>query len=207
MSAKRRGRPRNEAARTQIVEAATALFLRDGYTGTTVGAVADAAGVAVQTIYSAYASKVGVLAAVHDSAIAGGEPLPLLERDWALGLAGEATAAAAWDQTVLHVAQATEQVAPVFAVIESAAADPEVAELLKELHGQRHRFSVALAERLLPLPGARPDADPARVADLLYATLSVATYLPLVVERGWPMERWRAWVHEVGGREVLAGTP
>lgn len=203
MPAKRRGRPRNEAARSRIVQAATALFLQDGYMATTVGDIADEAGVALQTIYSAYASKVGVLAAAHDAAIAGDEPTPLLDREWAQRLPEQATVEEAWAETVRHVARATEQVAPIYAVIESAAADPDVADLLTTLRAQRYRFSSVLAERLLPLPGGDPGADPRRVADVLYATLSVASYIPLVTERGWTTEQWREWAHDTGARELF----
>lgn len=204
MSTKRRGRPRDEGARQRIVQAATALFLRDGYLATTVGEIAAEAGVSPQTIYSAYASKVGVLAAAHDTAIAGDDPRPLLDREWATGLPKRSSIQEAWAEVVPHVGRATEQVAPIYRVIESAAADPDVAQLLAKLHAQRYRFSRVIAERLLPLPGTRADADVERVADILYAVVGVPTYLPLVVERGWTTQRWQQWAYDTGADELIA---
>lgn len=185
------------------MQAATALFLKDGYATTTVSDIATEAGVAVQTVYSAYSSKVGVLAAVHDVAIAGDESTPLLDRDWAQGLVELGSIEQAWSEAVRHVGRATELVAPIYAVIESAAADPDVARLLATVHEQRHQFSEVLAERLLDRPGADPGADQRRVADLLYAMLSVASYIPLVVECGWTLDQWQEWVRVAGEREFV----
>lgn len=201
MAEKRRGRPRDEAARDRIMQAATAMFLADGYATTTVGGIAAEAGVAVQTVYSAYSSKVGVLSAVHDVAIAGDETTPLLDRDWATGLVELGSISEAWGEAVRHVGRATALVAPIYAVIESASADPDVAQLLATLRDQRREFSAVLAERLLSRPGVGAGVGSRRVADLLYATLSVASYIPLVVECGWSQDQWQDWVQGVGERE------
>lgn len=58
------GRPtRNEAQRKgeQVLEAATTLFLRDGYGPTSLEAVAAAAGVSKRTLYARFASKATLL--------------------------------------------------------------------------------------------------------------------------------------------------
>ena len=76
-----------QARRTRraIIDAAHDLFLADGFAATTMSAVAAAAGVAVQTVYKAFASKPRLAKAVFDTAIAGDdEAVPVLERE-ALG--------------------------------------------------------------------------------------------------------------------------
>src|SRR5215216_4524401 len=63
-----------QAAQTRrdILTAAQQLFLERGYTGTTLTAIAQAAGVVVETIYRAYASKAELFKAVVRAAVAGG---------------------------------------------------------------------------------------------------------------------------------------
>lgn len=200
-----RGRPRDEQARRRIAAAACALFVRDGYVATTIAGIAAHANVSVQTIYSAYASKVGVLKAAHDFAIGGGDVRPLLDQEWAQNIEQVSTVEEAWRTAADHIAEATEKVASIYFVIQSAAADPDVALLLDELHEQRHRFSRTLVDRLLTLPGVRPEAQGQRVAELLYTCASIASYDPLVVECGWTLEEWRNWFFELGSREFIAG--
>lgn len=66
-----------------MIAAASELFVRDGYLQTTMADVARAADVAVQTLYLGFGSKVAVLAAALDVAIAGDDDLvPVLERPW-----------------------------------------------------------------------------------------------------------------------------
>lgn len=199
-----RGRPRDEQARRRIAAAACALFVNEGYVATTITNIASQADVSVQTIYSAYTSKVGVLKAAHDFAIGGGDVRPLLDREWARNIEQMSSVEEAWRMASSHVAEATEKVSSIYFVIQSAAADPDVALLLKELHEQRSRFSLTLAERLLKLPGARAEAHPQRVADLLYACASVASFGPLVIECGWSLDEWRTWFFTLGSRELIA---
>lgn len=204
MSAPRRGRPRNEQARHRIAEAGCALFVRDGYVATTIGGIAAEAEVSVQTIYSAYTSKVGVLKAAHDFAIGGDDERPLLDREWARGLDRMATVEEGWRIIVERVARVTARVAPIYFVIQHASSDPDVALLLDELQQQRHRFSRSLADRLLNLPGVRRAANPQRISDVLYSCASIASYGPLVIECGWTPEEWQCWVFDVGARELFA---
>lgn len=204
MSTPRRGRPRNEAARAKVIEAGGRLFTRDGYARTTMGGIAAEGGVAVQTIYSAFGSKLGVLSAAHDVALASDDdPIPFLDRDWFTELSEAASIEEAITVTVTHVTASTERVASIYAVVQSASADPEVASLLAGLRDQRHEFSRVLAQQLIRVPEAGSE-DESRLADILYATLCVETYAMYVVECRWPVERWREWAHDVLARELAA---
>src|SRR5680860_1900901 len=61
------------ATRTAIVVAAHRLMLERGYVATSIGSIADEAGVAVQTIYNSVGNKADVLSAVLDLAAAGAD--------------------------------------------------------------------------------------------------------------------------------------
>lgn len=200
-----KGRPRDEAARERIVTAATELFIRDGYVATTIGSIADRAQVAVKTIYAAYGNKLGVLTAAHDRTVLGdGEPARLLEHAWVRALPKAESVDAAWTEAASRLAESTARAAPVMAVIHAAAADPGVAELLVDLRRQRHAFSLGLARLLLDLPGA-DRLRTSRVADVLYATMTVESYTLFVTERGWTLDQWREWAHDTVARELSAG--
>src|SRR5207249_711845 len=79
--------PRRQAqaaqTRLDVITAARALFLEHGYAGTTLAAVARAAGVVVETIYRGFGGKAGLFKAVLEAAVAGGAErarIPVEER-------------------------------------------------------------------------------------------------------------------------------
>lgn len=199
-----KGRPRDEAARERIVSAATDLFLRHGYVAATVSAVAEQAQVAVKTIYAAYGNKLGMLRAAHDRAVLGnGTPLPLIKHSWVQSLSNAESAQAAWNDAADQLAESTARVAPILTVIHHAAADPGVAALLDELRRQRHTFSLGLAQILADLPGADGGAVD-RVADVIYATMTVESYALFVTERCWTLGQWREWARETVARALCS---
>ena len=59
------------ATRRSILEAAQRLFERQGYAATTMDAIADDAGVALKTVYVAFATKSGVLRGLWDLLLKG----------------------------------------------------------------------------------------------------------------------------------------
>src|SRR3984893_11533143 len=74
MSVKRPARPdlRSEhaaATRSRVLRAAKTLFSRDGYAATTIAALAEEAGVAAQTLYSAFGSKAAIAISVMEDAV------------------------------------------------------------------------------------------------------------------------------------------
>src|SRR5262245_36488789 len=73
-----------QAAQTRddVLAAATTRFTASGWAGTTINRMAAEAGVAVETVYSGFGSKKGLLRAAMDVAIVGdAAPVPLNERE------------------------------------------------------------------------------------------------------------------------------
>ena len=62
--------------REDILAAAYALMLRDGYAATTVDAIATEAGVSAETVYKAFAGKPGIVRALVHRALEGSGPEP-----------------------------------------------------------------------------------------------------------------------------------
>src|SRR3954465_2762662 len=66
-----------------MLQAAQRLFERDGYVATTVEDIATEAGVALKTVYSAFATKAGLLRALWDVLLKGdADDAPVGQREW-----------------------------------------------------------------------------------------------------------------------------
>src|SRR3954467_8410941 len=68
-------------SRDEVIRSAVARFSATGWAGTTLAAIAEEAGVSVETIYNGFGSKKGLLRAAMDVAVVGDtEPIPFVER-------------------------------------------------------------------------------------------------------------------------------
>src|SRR3954467_10576712 len=78
-----RRRAQAEATRGDILAAARRLFERDGYAATTMEAIAAEAGVALKTVYVAFETKSGLLRALWNHLLRGGQDeVPIGDQDW-----------------------------------------------------------------------------------------------------------------------------
>src|ERR1700682_2542723 len=117
-----RQKPRR-ATRERIVRAAAALFIRDGYLATTMAGIAAEAGVAVQSLYLIFGSKLDILKAALDVAIVGDfEPVPLLEREWAKRFAETPDGPQAVRLLISEVSRILGRTYPIYAAVPAAAA-------------------------------------------------------------------------------------
>jgi AcrR family transcriptional regulator len=188
---------RGRQTRARIVAAAARLFAEHGYLNTTMGAIAAEAGVAVQTLYLAFGSKVAILEAAHDVAVVGDdEPVALLERPWVADLRAEPDGPRALELAIANTLRVIERVSAIHGVIQFAAADPEVAELLARGKAQRFATLRTLVEELAAKAGFSTGLSADRAADILYAVVSDELYRVLVVERHWSIEDWQTWAYE-----------
>jgi AcrR family transcriptional regulator len=186
---------RAEQTKTAILDAATNLFTTAGWAGTGMRDVAREAGVAVETLYSHYASKRTLLDAVVDLAAAGDtEPVAVAERPefhkMGRGRRSDRIAAAA-----SLVAAINERTGPFAKLIrEAAATDEEIAEVLRATRArQRQDVEAGLALIL-----GRPPTDDER--DGAWAILSPEVYLLLVQESQWSLDQYERWLSDTLAR-------
>jgi AcrR family transcriptional regulator len=184
--------------RARILDAAGALFVRDGYGATALQDIADEAGCAVQTIYYSFGNKQTVLKELVDRTIAGDDqPVATMDRPWFREAMEAATAA---EHLRLHVSgtrAVLERVAPIMKVLEAAAAtDPGIAALWPNQEDPRLTVQTAAATSLLGKPGARSDLTVDRAADILFGLLSPELYLLLVTNRRWSPADWETWTRQ-----------
>jgi len=133
-------RRQEQARRTRerIIAAACDRFLASGYTAATMRGIANAAGVAVQTVELVFGTKRELLKAVIDVAIAGDDqPVPVLQRDWAR--AESTTGVTEFLAIAGHAVRiVADRVAGLLAVVDEAAStDHEIAALARQLDAQR----------------------------------------------------------------------
>ena len=72
-----RGRPKDPAKREAILDAAKALFIAQGFAGTSMDAVATEAGVSKLTVYSHFSDKATLFAAAVEAKCEGMMPFPI----------------------------------------------------------------------------------------------------------------------------------
>jgi AcrR family transcriptional regulator len=172
------------ATRRRILDAATTVFLERGYAAATMRVLAGQAGVSVPTVELLFGTKVKLLKAAIDVAIAGDdEPVPMLDREWANAGADFLDVAA----EVLTSAQ-ERSAGLVLAVFEGASADPELAALAEQMTTQRATTAAWIVDRLAPL---RCDRDEA--VDTVWILMDPAVFHRLTRRRGWTPQRYRQW--------------
>ncbi|HET6950709.1 MAG TPA: helix-turn-helix domain-containing protein [Acidimicrobiales bacterium] len=182
--------------RRAILGAARGLFVRQGFAATTIQAIADHAGVAVQTVYAAFGNKRAVLAEVLDVAIAGDEEaISVNERDWMHPVFHGPTGEARLRAYAAAVRQIHDRAADVFAVVAGAAtADPEASTLHEEAERRRRTGAASVVAALTDLTPLRAGLDPEAAADVLSLLNSWSAYHHLVRRQGWTPDRFESWL-------------
>lgn len=200
----RRRQAQATRTRQDILAAARTVFEQHGYAGTTMGSIARAANVVVETIYRAFGSKAGLFKAVVHAAVAGGparaqvlvEQRPAIQAVIAEHDPRRQLALYAATQPGIHARSG-----PLLRVLsEGARTDPELAQVWNELEAERLagmlRFAQLLAERGV----LRSELTLEEARDTLWTLNSLAVHDLLVVQRGWSAERYRTWL-----ADALAG--
>ncbi|MEV0800915.1 helix-turn-helix domain-containing protein [Kribbella sp. NPDC050281] len=195
-----------QETRRRIIQAATELFVADGYGATNLQEVADRAGVAVQTIYFVFGNKRALLKELVDVTIAGDtEPLATMERPWFTDAVAMRTAPDMLAEYVPGSSAVLARVAPIMRVLESAVAnDPEVSALWPPDEDLRYVVQRAAAEALVTKSGRRRGLTVDEAADLLYGILSPELYLLFVRDRGWSHDRWVEWATQTLRTQLCA---
>jgi AcrR family transcriptional regulator len=194
LPATRRG-DQARATRRRIIAAATELFTEYGYVATTLGQIAEGAGVAVQTVYFHFGNKRTVLKEALDVAAVGDDqPIPVLERPWLQ----EARTATDPNRVVTLWVEASRAIldrgAPLMAVLRDAAnADPDMAALWATNEQQRDISYRLMARQLSDLDAFKADVELEQAADILFALLSLEMYSVFTTTRRWTPQQFQQW--------------
>jgi AcrR family transcriptional regulator len=191
-----RRRAQAQATRRAILDAAGRLFVERGYAATTMGAVAEAAGVALDTVYAAVGPKPVLFRLLLETAISGTDrAVPAVERDYVRAIQAEPDPAAKLAVYAAAVATIQARMAPLYQVLQQAAtAEPELAALWTEISERRAANMRLFAAELAATGRLRPGVGVEEAADVLWSTNGPELYLLLVGRRGWDPDRFGRWL-------------
>lgn len=201
-------RRRGDDTRRKVEEAAGRLFAERGYPATTMQAIADEAGVHVQTIYLAYGTKAAVLAATAARLVAGDEDPAShpSERRWARQIQATADPVRKVRLYVRYIRDVTPRVARLIDTLRATApGDPEAAAFLAHMQEGRREGPFALMAPVAEAGQLRPGLGLAAAADAMYALASPDAFRALVDERGWSWNRAESWIADQLCHALLAG--
>ena len=179
---------RAQVTRRRIADAARGLFRTRGYGATTLQAVAEEAGVAVQTVYAVYGSKAGILHELRDTVlrqpgaealyedamreINGGRKLELfassIRRRWESG----------HDVVAIHR--------------DAGATDPTVRDEVEQVLSMRRRGIARLAQSMEG--ELAPGTDVAHATAVIDSLTLPEVYAELTEIGGWSADEFERWL-------------
>jgi len=193
------------ATRRSVLLAARELFVKNGYTPTTISDIAERAGVSPDTIYATVGPKPALLRELVENAISGtDQAVPAEQRDYVRRITA---AGSAVDKITIYAGATTDiqqRMAPVFlALREAAATDPDCAALWKEIALRRATNMRALAADLRSTGDLRDDLSNDVVADIIWSMNAAEYWVLLVRERAWTPDQFTQWLTDAWTRLLL----
>jgi AcrR family transcriptional regulator len=197
-------RERAVRTRLRIAGAAAELFAVDGYTATTIEAVAKRAGVAVQTVYFVFHTKPQLL--VETVKIAGGGPeggSDVMARSWIGEVAAAPDGARRLALAVEHGSKIYLRLGPLWPAVQAALGEPEVRAEWGDIVAGRRQGMRRIVDLMAGRGELREGLDPAIAADILSGLHRHEVYLALTQEAGWSFDRYRAWSYAALCQQLL----
>jgi AcrR family transcriptional regulator len=189
-------RARGAAIRLDVLDAAREHFLTNGYAGTSVSAVARAAGVSPELIYKTFGPKPALLKAVFDVSVAGDDdPVTLEGREIIQQLQADPDGEHILATYTAFLTAAQARTAPIALLArQAAAADPQAAEVWDQMNAERLTGMTHFAADLHRKHLLRADVSADKARDILWAHTSVELYELLVIRRKWSNHMFRDFV-------------
>lgn len=203
----RSGRRREQARETrrQILGSAREQFIRFGYAGATIDAIAENAGVSSETVFAAFGNKRTILAKLVQTLVGGDEQdLSLLERPGPQAVLHEQDPVAQIHLFAVDIAGILARIAPIFEVMRMAArTEADIAEMLEGILQERFRNLAAFVRNLAACAPLRDGLEEERAAETVGAITSPELFNLLTRDRGWTMEQYSRWLGETLIRLLL----
>jgi TetR/AcrR family transcriptional regulator, regulator of cefoperazone and chloramphenicol sensitivity len=188
--------------RLRIQQAAREVFGSQGFAATTITEIAKVAGVSPATLYAAFESKAGIVAAM----------LETMEEDVGIGPRLEELLAESepYEQMRAYVALHCDLFTngrDILRAAMRAIETPEVAAMAEE--GDRHRRAVieTLVGRWHEAGVLRRDLTPHAAADRLWLLTTVEGFLNAVDRLSWEPVEYEAWLARLAQSEILEPMP
>ncbi len=194
-----------ESTRLAVLGAAGRLFIDRGYVGTTVEAIAVAAGVSRATVFAYGRSKPALLKAAYDVALVGdAAAVPLADRPQSRLVQAEADPIRFLAGYAGISTDVSSRIAAIYeAVREAAAAQPEVGLVWEKILDERRIGAANVVRMVAERHALGAGLDPVAAADIVWVFNDPGLYFLIVHRRGWTHERFTAWLATALQRELL----
>jgi TetR/AcrR family transcriptional regulator, regulator of autoinduction and epiphytic fitness len=185
-----------QQTRRRVLAAAEVLFVHHGYAATTIAAIAEAADVAVQTVYAVFGTKRALLAELLEIRTVGDdESMPLRDRaDWQ-AMENQPDPRRQLQLLTAIATRIGERIGALSDVMAAAASsDPEVAALWRQRQAARYNDQRRIARRLARTGALRTGLSEAHATDTITTLANPHTYHALVNQRRWSIEEYESWL-------------
>lgn len=190
----------------QIVEAARELFIKDGYSGVSIEAIAHKAKASPETIYSVFKNKRTILA--HTMDLAAGtddQPIPVMLRSYIQEVASERDQHRQIQMFASRMQIFFSHIAPVVEVVRAAAkTEPEIDTLFKKYLDDRFQGMGFFIDCLLANGPLRNGLSKLSAVETIWTLASAEIYILLVGDRGWSEEEYKIWLSDTLTRLLLS---
>ena len=182
--------------RRAIVAAASRLLVRDGYGGTTIDSIAEAAGVSRKTVFTSTGGKADLMKLALDWAIVGDDdPVSLAKRPDVREIArltDPDAIIAGYVAVIVDINKRTAMLSEALAV--AAGVDAQARDLREQAVAQRLTGARAFVKHLAKQDGLAVGLNVATAADIVWVHSDPALYRWLVLERRWSPRRFHTWL-------------
>ena len=189
--------------RTRILDAAAGLFLEHGYARTTIKDIADAAGVARDTVHAVYGSKARVLTALIDlRLVPDGAVTNVRQRPDAQAIRDETDQRTQIEMFARFIAGISTQLRPVFEILRTASAvEPEMASVFEEMDRFRMDNMQAYAKWIAARGPLRVSTK--KAGEIIWTLASPDVGRMLCDELGWTQTQHARWLADTLIRSLL----
>lgn len=195
--------------RRRIVGAAREMFEEKGYAGTTIDAVAAAAGVSRRTVFLSVGSKAELLKTAWDWAVVGDdEPVAMLDRPEVVAMREVTDPVVLVRHWVAQVMGVGGRVAALAGVLVRAVdVDAEAAALQERIDVERRTGVEMFVRHLESVGGLRSGLTVPEAVDMCWILMNPLLQQRLQVERGWTEAALEDWLLRLVSASLLADPP
>ncbi len=182
----------------RILTAAAIAFAENGYVGTSLEAIADAAGVNPRTVYKVFGTKVRLLSRLVDVSMVGDQDaVPVAGRSWALDAFEAPTGVERVGAFAAAIRQVMQSAGAVFrTAAQAAVADPDAAALWRLGQDLRQQDAAAFVAALHDAAQLRSDRTPAEAIASVWLLTSPETYLQMTDGLAWSPAQYEQWLRQ-----------
>lgn len=190
----------------QIIEAARELFIKDGYSGVSIEAIARKAKASPETIYSVFKNKRTLLVRAMDQAAGTGDsPIPVMLRSYIQEVTSERDQRRQIQLFAARMQMFFSHIAPLVEVMRDAAkTEPEIEKLLNKYLNDRYHGMGFFIDCLLANGPLRNGLSKMTAVETTWTLASAEVYNLLITDRNWSEEEYEVWLAEALARYLLS---